>query len=65
MTDIKNDPRSAYTVHERDGRYEVRNASGRVIMVCNDEGSASHYVVLLNEAYRTGYKAGYRDGHNR
>ena len=59
------DPQSAYTVHEHDGRFEVCNASGRVIMVCTDEGSASHYAVLLNEAYRAGYKLGYRDGHNK
>jgi len=65
MPDVKDDPQSAYTVHERDGRYQVRAASGRVIMVCNDESSAAHYVVLLNEAYRAGYKLGYRDGHNK
>ena len=65
MPDVKDDPQSAYTVHERDGRYQVRAASGRVIMVCADEGSASHYAVLLNEAYRAGYKLGYRDGHNK
>jgi len=59
------DPQLAYTVHERDGRYEVCAASGRVIMVCNDESSASHYAALLNEAYRAGYKSCYRDGHNR
>lgn len=65
MPDVKDDSQSAYTVHEREGLFEVRAASGRVIMVCNDENSASHYVVLLNEAYRAGYKLGYRDGHNR
>lgn len=58
------EPQSAYTVHKRDGRYEVCAASGRVIMVCHDESSATHYVVLLNEVYRAGYKLGYRDGQN-
>ena len=65
MPDPNDDLQSAYSVHEREGRFEVRAASGRVIMVCNDEGSASHYAVLLNEAYRAGYKLGYRDGHNK
>jgi hypothetical protein len=65
MSDINDDPESPYIEHERDGRYEVCAASGRVIMVCNDQSSASHYAVLLNEAYRAGYKVGYRDGHNK
>jgi hypothetical protein len=65
MPAVTDDPQSVYTVHEREGRYEVCAVSGRVIMVCNDEGSASHYVVLLNEAYRAGYKSGYRAGHNK
>jgi hypothetical protein len=59
------DPRSAYTVHECDGRYEVCAASGRVIMVCNDESSASHYVALLNEAHKAGYKLGLKDGRRK
>ena len=65
MPPNNDDLQSAYTVHEREDRFEVRAASGRVIMVCNDESSASHYVVLLNEAYRAGYILGYRDGHNK
>ena len=52
----------AYTVHEQNARFEVCAASGRVIMVCQDEGSACHYASLLNEAHRAGYKLGYRDG---
>ena len=65
MPDVKDDPQSAYTVHECDGRYEVHAASGRVIMVCNDESSASHYVTLLNEAHRAGYKLGLKDGRRK
>jgi len=65
MPDVKEDPQSAYTVHERDGRFEVCNASGRVIMVCADESSASHYAVLLNEAHRAGYKLGLQDGRRK
>lgn len=43
-------------------RFEVRSASGRTIMVCSDAASAAHYALLLCEAYRSGYKAGLRDG---
>ncbi len=56
------EPQLAYTVNEQKGRFEVNAASGRIVMVCEDEGSASHYASLLNEAHRAGYKLGYRDG---
>ena len=65
MFDVKNDPQSAYTVHEQNDRFEVCTASGRVIMVCGDTDSAAHYASLLNEAYRAGYKMGYRDGRSK
>jgi len=60
----KNDPQAAYAVHEQNGRFEVRTVSGRVVVVCGEEGNASHYALLLNEAYKSGYKSGYRDGRN-
>ena len=31
-------------------------------MVCSDEGSATNYADLLNQAYQQGYKSGYREG---
>ena len=65
MPALPDELRSAYTTLERDGRYEICAPSGRVIMVCNDEASATHYVVMLNEAYRAGYQLGYSDGHNK
>jgi hypothetical protein len=40
--------------------WEVLDDSGRVVMKCRDERSATDYAVLLNEAYRRGYKAGWR-----
>jgi hypothetical protein len=43
------------------GRYRVIDENGRVILSCGDIGSAEQYVVLLNEAYRRGHKAGFRD----
>jgi hypothetical protein len=51
-----------HVVNERDGKFEVLNDSGNVILVCQDEASATNYAVLLSEAYQRGYKAGYRDG---
>ena len=65
MPDVKDDPQSAYTVHERNSRFEICAASGRIVLVYADEGSAAHYAALLNEAHRAGYKLGYRDGRNK
>ena len=65
MPDVKDDPQLAYAVQQRNDRFEVCAASGRTILVCEDEGSASHYASLLNEAHRAGYKSGYRDGRNK
>lgn len=65
MPDVEDDPQLAYSVHEHDARFEVCAASGRVIMVCNDESSASHYVALLNEAHRAGYKLGLKAGRRK
>lgn len=53
-----------HVVSERDGKFEVLNDSGDVILVCQDEASATNYAVLLSEAYQRGYKIGYRDGKN-
>ena len=50
----------AYQVIATEDKYEVRRDNGRVVMVCNDEGSAVQYAVLLNEAFGIGFKAGYR-----
>jgi hypothetical protein len=59
------DPAShLHFVSERDGKFEVSNDSGNVILVCQDEASATNYAVLLSEAYQRGYKNGYRDGKN-
>lgn len=51
-----------HRVNARDGKFEVLNDSGAVVLVCHDEASATNYAVLLSEAYQRGYKTGYRDG---
>jgi len=42
--------------------FQVMDESDRVVLVCRDKGSADEYVVLLNNAYRKGFKVGYREG---
>ena len=65
MPVVTDDQQSAYTVQERNARFEICAASGRTILVFDDEGSAAHYAALLTEAHRAGYKLGYRDGRNK
>ena len=60
--DAEPDP---YHVSPREGRFEVLDRTGRAVMVCHDEGSATNYAELLNQAYRMGYKAGYREAKKR
>ena len=64
MPDADGDSQIVYTVQENNDRYEVCTASGRIVLVFTDAGSAAHYATLLNEALRAGYKLGYRDGRN-
>lgn len=49
-----------YRVRDAEQRFAVVDDSNRVIIVCRDKGSAEQYVSLLNEAFRKGFKAGYR-----
>lgn len=65
MTEPADRRRSHYEVEERDGRYEIRTPSGRAVLVCHDAQSAQHQAALLNEAYRAGYKRGFKDGRKR
>ena len=65
MLDVEDHQELVYRVCENNGRFEVCAASGRAVMVCNDEGSATHYASLLSEAWRAGYKMGYRDARKK
>ena len=56
----ENEDGGIYTVVAREGRFEVRNDTGRVIVTCRDERSAGEYAVLLNQAYARGFKDGHR-----
>ena len=57
MADVEDQP---YAVRTAPDRFEVLDASERVVMVSRDAASATQYAVLLNEAFRRGYKAGYK-----
>ena len=52
---------STYLVKETEGVFEVWSSTGRCIMSCSDSASAQHYALLLNDAYRLGYKQAFRD----
>lgn len=65
MLENQDEPEKVYSVGEHNGRFAVYTASGRTIMVCDEKSSASHYVTLLNESYKAGYKRGFRDGRSK
>ncbi len=56
------DENEPYRVEIAPGSCHVVDAAGAVIVVCGHEANASQYAVLLTQAYRRGYKAGYRKG---
>ncbi len=62
---MPDDELAPYRVNAREGCFEVVDGSGRVLMVCRDAPSAENYAVLLNDAFRQGHKAGYRDAKRR
>ena len=53
--------KSAYTVVEVQDGFEVHAPEGRRVMLCGDASSASHYALMLNEAYRVGYRQALRN----
>lgn len=46
---------------EPDGlRFKVVDWEENIALVCGDKQSAEQYAVLMNQAFRRGYKAGFR-----
>lgn len=62
---IDPDETKPYTVVLNEGRIEVVDWEGNVVLVCGDAPSAEQYAALMNQAYRRGFKAGLRKGRNR
>ncbi len=55
-----NDANGVYRIVQNDDEYRVQTGDGYVVVTCRDPHSAQHYASLLDQAYRVGYKAGYR-----
>lgn len=55
-----NEESPPYRIIERDDLFIVQDAQANSILQLRDKRNAEHYLVLLNSAYRAGYKAGYR-----
>jgi hypothetical protein len=58
MTDP--DENEPYRVEAAHGVFQIVDAAGEIILACGDEANAAQYAALLSQAYRRGYKAGYR-----
>jgi hypothetical protein len=59
---MDNDESVTYRITAHDGRYRLVNAEGNTLLECQDEASARHYAELMNKAWRSGFRAGYREG---
>ena len=57
------DPEEAlpYRVESEGDGYRVVDREGNVVISSGSAANAEHYAALLNQAYRRGYKAGFRD----
>ena len=54
-----------FRVEPKDGRYQLVDADGAVLLVCGDVANAEQYAVLLNQAWSRGFKAGFRKARQR
>lgn len=53
---------SPYRSEERGAAFAVVDERGEVVLACGDEMTAARWAATLNEAFRRGYRAGWRDG---
>jgi hypothetical protein len=51
---------SPYRTQSKDGRFQVVDENGRLVLDCGNLANAEHYVALLNQAFARGFKAGSR-----
>lgn len=57
---IDPDKEQAYSIGRDGVQIRVLDWEGNTVLVCGDERSAEHYAAMMNEAFRRGFKAGYR-----
>ena len=57
---IDPDEQDPYRVEQRGAQYQILDWEDAVVMTCNDAPSAGQYAALMNQAFRRGFKSGYR-----
>jgi hypothetical protein len=59
MTDP--DEKLPYRVEPAGDQFKVVDGEGNTIISCNTSANADQYAALMNQSYRRGYKAGFRN----
>ena len=54
------DEHGPYRVESTRDGFQIVDAAGEVILSCGNQANAEHFLALLSQVYRRGYKAGYR-----
>lgn len=57
---IDPDEQEPYRIEPDGARFKVVDWEGNAALACGDRPSAEQYAVLMNEAFRRGFKAGFR-----
>jgi hypothetical protein len=55
-----NEIERSYRAQAIEGRAQVVDEAGKVVLDCGNLASAEQYAVLLNQAFQRGFKAGFR-----
>lgn len=56
------DSEQPYRVIPSKGRYQVVTSGDRCVMDCGDDASAQQYALMLNQAFKAGYRQAKKDG---
>ncbi len=59
------DEKPMYTVEPDENQFAVVDEDGSVQVMCREAANAEQYAVLMNAAFRRGYKAGVRSSRIR
>jgi hypothetical protein len=57
---MKDEELSPFWVNTKEGRYQVLDASEQTVLETTNAVTAEHYVDLLNKAFKSGFKKGFR-----